>query len=251
MIKRRKGGTMALRSSIFIIVALESLFLLHCNHGFTQRSFLTHPRRQQQSTASSLYLEPQENVTSLPCTTVNDERSLSSPLGQGHARIPQNNETNGRKDSTSQQQLLIPSSSQTAKNGRGTTKEAEQRRAVEQVSGIMDLFNSTTGDVSISKRIVSYALEGLFQRVYLDRVIHGEILEQLESLIWRCFELNVVPTASALETLWMLQQRYYEQYPEQQSPNRHIGRTVHLLTCWSRRAEEESSLFSSPPYEYV
>ena len=129
--------------------------------------------------------------------------------------------------------------------------------AVQQVSALLDLYNSTTqgkaNDAEISGQIVSKAFEGLIERLFQVRkqTIDGRLLERLENLLWRIGELKLIPTYKSVETLWMMQQQYSQQPHAQETPGKQVGRSVRLLMEWSVHAERSNGQLVRPPYEYV
>jgi hypothetical protein len=131
----------------------------------------------------------------------------------------------------------------------GLNKEVSGgQRAIQQVAAIMDLYNMT--NTGVSELIVSKALEGLVRRVYQDETVDGALLTEIEDLFWRLDDMPVViPTYLSVETLWLMQQRYYQQ---SQLCGKHIGRSVHLLMSWSMWANQKTpSSIPKPPDEFI
>ena len=123
-----------------------------------------------------------------------------------------------------------------------------ERRAIQQVAAIMDLYNMT--NPGVSELIVSKALEGLVQRVYRDETVDEALLTEIEDLFWRLDDMPaVLPTYLSVETLWMMQQRYCQQ---SKFCGKHIGRSVHLLMNWSMWANQQTpSSIPKPPDEFI
>jgi hypothetical protein len=251
-----------------MIIALVVFFLIQCNYAFLQHSPPWTKTTNQIRRADSLYIRPTENnMTTSEWAAATETAKTSSTLGgQNHKQVTG---TDDNVHHILQPDLRIPNPQEASSSSRQTTtttKEAEQRRAIEGVTGIMNLYNSSSssssnGDNGISNHIVCKALEGLLQRIYRDRRTATDpsseiLLEQLESLIWRCHYLQIVPTHTSLDNLWRLQQGHCDDHLHHQTNNssKHIERSVRLLTYWSNWSSQEGSsntIPEPPPFEYI
>lgn len=217
---------MAPSSWIFGLVVCQAIDI----HAFIEHPFWA-PSKQQNKLRA--YLRSQENVSISSAWThdpfLEEEigKKESAALGQGHDRIFEKNEMD-----------------QFFSSRDASTKEAEQR-AIDQIEGIMDLYKST--GIHMSDQMLSSAIEGILRRIYRDGSCHGEILNQLESIIWRCHDLKVVPTPKSLETLWMLQQRHCDHLL--MSADEVVERSILLLSHWLLMSRESN--LPIPPFEII
>ena len=156
--------------------------------------------------------------------------------------------------SSSKVEVTIVTTTATTTKTKTTTGDwrsfSAEERAIQQVSAIMDLYNMT--DAGVSDLIVSKALEGLINRLCRDQRINGQLLEQVEELVWRLDDLHVLPTPSCVESLWMMQQQHCQQHQQDEKPSKQIGRSVRFLMNWILWANDyQTSNIPKPPIEYV
>jgi hypothetical protein len=228
---------MVFRTWCYYIIVIDVVFLFNGYEAWTN------PRQSARLGTSKLKGLARENVTvmSSPYTELpNDDYANTKSHSMQFSHIIK------RKDELEMNHVMSRTEQNTDQAGNS------EQRAIQQVSAIMDIYNSTRGDATISDQIVSKILEGLIQRVYQNReYADGKILEQLEGLCWRLDEFNISPTLSSLETLWMMQQRYSRQPHDYESPGKRIGRSVHLLMNWYSLSQRKDPNVSKPPYDYI
>jgi hypothetical protein len=156
-----------------------------------------------------------------------------------------------------------------------------EREAIQHIRCIMDIFNSTGvgaeneetlhyvppqgSSLSTAEKVVAKTVEGIFCALYLryqkksDNFIHGQTLEELESLLWKCVELRITPTQTTIETLWRMQQDAFECHQSngdayssvEKVSRRQVGRSVKLLKHWSLLANKNPSTICPPPPEFI
>jgi hypothetical protein len=145
-------------------------------------------------------------------------------------------------------------------------------KAIEQVVKILDIFNETAGYDGIGyvclndhSPVASKSIEGVLRRFLLlqqretsDRRITREILEQLESLIWRSRDYRILPTQSSLEMLRSLQDTWFKRhvadfegvYQKQSVARHHVGKALQLWNYWSQWAGESPSRIAFPTIDF-
>jgi hypothetical protein len=92
-------------------------------------------------------------------------------------------------------------------------------------------------------------------------MIHTQTLEELEELIWRCCDLEIVPSHCSLETLWEIQQEVHERQCKKigdlddiqmtKSSGTHVDRSIQLFLRWISWANQYSSHISPPRPPYI
>jgi hypothetical protein len=167
------------------------------------------------------------------------------------------------------------------------------KQAIENVHGILKLFNDSAPIFRQSRTVVSphhsdnydeiqqlssassaldhqlvaaKSVEGILcnfltrQRNDQQMMIHSQTLEDLEYLIWKCREFEIVPTHRSLQALWDLQQEVYERECDKyddsdrfqnQISQKHVERSIQLLIHWISLAKLYSSRIKSPPPLYI
>lgn len=126
------------------------------------------------------------------------------------------------------------------------------RRAVRHTNAILDMYNET-GSV-LSADLVTTTLENVVQlSVDNPHKVTQELLEDVESLIWRIRKFDLVPSVRVLESLWDMQVYHRKNRPEKAS--KEVGRQVNLLTHWrewsSNTQNERARILDSPPESYL
>jgi hypothetical protein len=199
------------------VLLLEGSFLFENHHAWTNSYFY--------KPSWTLRLQTNLHVLARQNLTMSNREIDNMYMNKGEGRIRQ------RTNDDLNQQVV-----------------SGEQRAIQQVAAIMDLYNMT--NPGVSELIVSKALEGLVQRVYHDQTVDGALLTEIEDLFWRLDDMPaVLPTYLSVETLWMMQQRYYQQ---SQLSGKHIGRSVHLLMHWSMWANHQTPLsIPKPPDEFI
>ena len=140
-----------------------------------------------------------------------------------------------------------------------TRSSESQEAAIEDVAAILDLHiseNDFSGTTGISEDIITKALEGLVQKIFLEdrkQPVSHQVVEKIEALFWRLEDLGILPTELSIETLWMLQQRSH-QTNRDSKVGKHIGRSVRLLVSWcqwSQTEDQNETPISPPPFQFI
>ena len=146
--------------------------------------------------------------------------------------------------------------------------------AISQVNGILDLYQQDlamiTNDVAMSSSSLLYtrvaldAMESVIAHCLEESnnsiIIHDSLLEQLETLVWRCSDMEICPSLSILSGLWSLQQQSFTLQNNAMTndgsfkapkASKHVGRSVRLLTTWYRWAEQHGQVDKPPQDLFV
>jgi hypothetical protein len=216
----------------YFVFLLEGSFLFENHHAWTNSYFYKPSWTLRLQT--NLHVLARQNLTVSPLLIQKDDSKREL---RGDNNIYLNKEDRRTRQRT---------------NGLNMQVSGEQR-ALRQVGAIMDLYNMT--NPGVSAMIVSKALEGLIQRVSHNQTVDGALLAEIEELFWRLKDMPaVLPTYLSVETLWMMQQRYYQQ--SQLLCGKHIGRSVHLLMNWFMWANNNNNqqmplYIPKPPDEFI
>lgn len=125
-----------------------------------------------------------------------------------------------------------------------STKEESIQHAMAQVAAILDLYELTP---SISSDIATSTLDGLIGKAFQDRAHtlgNGQVLEDLESLVWRCGRLQIpLGTIMSLKMLLTMQRQYYESIPDKTDDNKihFVERSSKLLLVYCQDSSRPGS----------
>lgn len=122
-----------------------------------------------------------------------------------------------------------------------TAEKESVQHAMDQVHAILDLYELTP---SMSSDIVTSTLDGLIGKVFQDRthtVGEGQVLVDLEALVWRCGELQIpLGTIMSLKMLTTMQKQAYETDQTEDSSLHFVERASKLLLMYCQGVLEES-----------
>ena len=115
-------------------------------------------------------------------------------------------------------------------------QEESLGRAIQHTNAILDLYNETgrglSEDLVVStlENVVGHATEKPSEMT-------AEFLEDVELLVWRLRDFDLVPSMQVLESLWEMQKYHGGKNAEKAS--KQVGRQVNLLVHWREWAELE------------
>ena len=127
------------------------------------------------------------------------------------------------------------------------------RRAIHHANAIMDMYNDETGR-GVSPDLILSTLENVVQ-LSLDRpdAVKEEFLDDVESLVWRLCDFDLVPSARILNALWEMQ--LYHRENRAVKAITQVGRQVNLLTHWREWSNSsqigDRRLLDPPPESYL
>ena len=120
-------------------------------------------------------------------------------------------------------------------------------KALAQVASIMELCSEGKYD-GVAGSVVSHSLESVIRKIYVEGNADKRVLDQLESLLWRCTDYDVVPSFLSLQTFWLLHQRLSFADRSDGALEDHVERSVRLLQGWSNLSLTNDLL--PPPKQY-
>lgn len=119
-------------------------------------------------------------------------------------------------------------------------------RAIQHTNAILDLYNETGRGLSVD--LVMSTLENVVQHsTAKPQEVTGELLEEVESLVWRLRNFDLIPSLRVLQALWEMQQYHTVNLAEKAS--KQVGRQVNLLAHW--REWSQKGQLSPPPISYL
>ena len=168
------------------------------------------------------------------------QKSLGDQTTTATIYIP--NVTDGESWTKSSGRSIKSINDETAKS-----KDGSWRKAIQHTNAILDMYNETEGGVT--EDLVMSTIEHVIQK-FLDKPYEAgdPILENVETLVWRLRDFNLVPSVHMLNALWEKQQCHRDNSADNASE--YVTRQVNLLTnwrVWSAMKERKSKRRLGPP----
>eukprot|EP00977_Amphora_coffeiformis_P003652 scaffold710_cov171-Amphora_coffeaeformis.AAC.21 len=115
-------------------------------------------------------------------------------------------------------------------DGLAPKKDGESwRRAIQHANAILDLYNDTQR--GLSEDLVMSTLENVVQHsTDKPHEVTGALLEDVECLVWRLRDFDLIPSLRVLEAVWAMQLFHRNNRAEKAS--KQVGRQVNLLSHW-------------------
>ena len=129
-------------------------------------------------------------------------------------------------------------------------KEGESwRRAIQHANAILDLYNDTQR--GLSEDLVMSTLENVVKHSTDEpHEMTGALLEDVECLVWRLRDFDLIPSLRVLEALWEMQ--LFHRNNQAEKASKQVGRQVNLLAHWREWSSIQRSGYRSalqPPQE--